>query len=180
MDAATSGPSARALSSKLRSLLCRQNDGHRLGVNGCDDCARLRLQEGEEVVCRLALLDLPNRGPTGPDAGEERERAALIKGEPYRRPRPVRHNADEIMAEIFAKRLVEYLGRAGFVVMKRAPIRGGAALGRGFEGSLWAQGDSSGLRWPAGSRHADRTTWRSATVVFLASKVASAISGLKK
>ena len=42
------------------------------------------------------------------------------------------HNADEIMAEIVAKRLVEHLERAGFVVMKRPPIGGGAALGRGF------------------------------------------------
>ena len=41
------------------------------------------------------------------------------------------HNADEIMAEIVAKRL---LARAGFVVMKRPPIGGGAALGRGFDG----------------------------------------------
>ncbi len=44
------------------------------------------------------------------------------------------HNADEIMAEIVAKRLVEHLERAGLVVMKRRPIGGGAALGRGFEG----------------------------------------------
>ena len=44
------------------------------------------------------------------------------------------HNADEIMAEIVAKRLVEHLERAGFVVMRRPPIGGGAALGRGFEG----------------------------------------------
>ena len=44
------------------------------------------------------------------------------------------HNADEIMAEIVAHRLVEYLERAGFVVMKRPPISGGAALGQGFEG----------------------------------------------
>lgn len=44
------------------------------------------------------------------------------------------HNANEIMAEIVAKRLVEHMGRAGFVVMKRAPIGSGAALGRGFEG----------------------------------------------
>jgi len=43
------------------------------------------------------------------------------------------HNADEIMAEIVAKRLVEHLDRAGFVVMKRPPIGGGAALGRGFD-----------------------------------------------
>jgi len=44
------------------------------------------------------------------------------------------HNADEIMSEIVAKRLVEHLERAGFVIMKRPPIGGGAALGRGFEG----------------------------------------------
>ena len=42
------------------------------------------------------------------------------------------HNADEIMAEIVAKRLVEHLERAGFVVMKNPPDAGGAALGRGF------------------------------------------------
>jgi len=44
------------------------------------------------------------------------------------------HNADEIMAEIVAKRLVEHLERAGFVVMKRPAEVGAAALGRGFEG----------------------------------------------
>jgi len=44
------------------------------------------------------------------------------------------HNADEIMAEIVAKRLVEHLERAGFVVMKRRPVVGGAALGRGHDG----------------------------------------------
>ena len=44
------------------------------------------------------------------------------------------HNADELMAEIIAKRLIEHLERAGFVVMKKPPIGGGAALARGFEG----------------------------------------------
>ena len=43
------------------------------------------------------------------------------------------HNADEIMAEIVVKRLVEHLERAGFVVMERPPIGGGAELVRGFE-----------------------------------------------
>jgi len=38
------------------------------------------------------------------------------------------------MSAIVAKRLVEHLERSGFAVMKRPPIRGGAALGRGFEG----------------------------------------------
>jgi hypothetical protein len=38
------------------------------------------------------------------------------------------------MADIVAKRLVGHLGRSGFVVMKKPPIGGAAALGRGFEG----------------------------------------------
>jgi hypothetical protein len=38
------------------------------------------------------------------------------------------------MAEIVFKRVVEHLERAGFVVMKRPSISGGAAIGRGFEG----------------------------------------------
>ncbi len=37
------------------------------------------------------------------------------------------------MAEIVAKRLVEHLDSAGFVIMKRPAPIGGAALGRGFE-----------------------------------------------
>jgi hypothetical protein len=41
------------------------------------------------------------------------------------------HSADEIMAEIVAKRLVEYLARAGFVVMKRPPLGGHSGLGPG-------------------------------------------------
>jgi hypothetical protein len=45
------------------------------------------------------------------------------------------HNADEVMAEIVAKRLVEHLERSGFVVMKRPAEIGGAALGRGFDGA---------------------------------------------
>ena len=44
------------------------------------------------------------------------------------------HNADEVMSEIVAKRLVGHLERAGFVVLKKPPIGGGAALGRGYEG----------------------------------------------
>jgi hypothetical protein len=44
------------------------------------------------------------------------------------------HNADELMAEIVAKRLVEHLERAGFVVMQRAPAVGGSAIARGFDG----------------------------------------------
>ena len=45
------------------------------------------------------------------------------------------HNADELMSAIVARRLVERLERSGFVVLKKPPIGGGAALGRGFESS---------------------------------------------
>ena len=44
------------------------------------------------------------------------------------------HNADELMSAIVAKRLVEHLEPSGFVVMKRPPIGGAAALGRGHGG----------------------------------------------
>jgi hypothetical protein len=37
------------------------------------------------------------------------------------------------MSSIVAKRLVEHLERSGLVVMKKLPIGGRAALGRGFE-----------------------------------------------
>jgi len=41
------------------------------------------------------------------------------------------HNADEIKAAIVAKRLVQHLEQAGFVIMRRPPAAGAAALGRG-------------------------------------------------
>ena len=44
------------------------------------------------------------------------------------------HNADEIMAEIVARRLVEHLERADFVVMRKPPEIGAAALGRARRG----------------------------------------------
>jgi hypothetical protein len=44
------------------------------------------------------------------------------------------HDAGEMMAAIVAKRLVEHLERSGFVVMKKPPIGGGAAIGRGHDG----------------------------------------------
>ena len=44
------------------------------------------------------------------------------------------HDAGEMMAAIVAKRLMEHLERSGFVVMKKPPIVGGAAIGRGHDG----------------------------------------------
>jgi len=37
-----------------------------------------------------------------------------------------------MMARIVAKRLVEHLERSGFVVMKKPPTAGAAALGGGY------------------------------------------------
>jgi len=45
-----------------------------------------------------------------------------------------KNDADEMLAKIVARRLVDHLERSGFVVMKRPAIGGGAALGRGYQG----------------------------------------------
>ncbi len=44
------------------------------------------------------------------------------------------HHADKYMAAIAAARVARHLKRAGFVVMKRPPLGGHFALGRGLEG----------------------------------------------
>jgi hypothetical protein len=41
------------------------------------------------------------------------------------------HDAAEIMARIIARRLVEHLAQSGFVVMRKPPVLGAAAIGRG-------------------------------------------------
>jgi hypothetical protein len=45
-----------------------------------------------------------------------------------------KHDAAEYMAAIAAERVVRHLECAGFVVMKKAPLGGHSAVGRGFEG----------------------------------------------
>jgi hypothetical protein len=44
------------------------------------------------------------------------------------------HDSDAFMAGIVAKRLIRYLQRAGYVVMKRLPVGGHSAIGRGVKG----------------------------------------------
>lgn len=58
-------------------LPLRQNERHGLGVNRRDNRIRLSRQEREEIVRRLALLDLADRRPARPNSGEEGERAAF-------------------------------------------------------------------------------------------------------
>jgi hypothetical protein len=64
------------------NLVGSQDHRHRLWVDRADLSVRLRRQEREDVVRSLALLDLPDRRPVGPDAGEAGERAGLIEREP--------------------------------------------------------------------------------------------------
>jgi hypothetical protein len=42
------------------------------------------------------------------------------------------HDADAFMVDIVAKRLVRYLERARYVVMKRPPLGGHSGIARGF------------------------------------------------
>ena len=43
-------------------------------------------------------------------------------------------NAAEVMARVVAERIVDYLDKAGFVVMRKPVAEfGGASIGRGFE-----------------------------------------------
>jgi hypothetical protein len=44
-----------------------------------------------------------------------------------------KHDAGEFMAQIVARRLVEHPERSGFVVMRKPPAVGAAALGRGAD-----------------------------------------------
>jgi hypothetical protein len=44
-----------------------------------------------------------------------------------------KHDAAEYMAAIAAERVVRHLERAGFVVMRKPPLGGHSALGRGSE-----------------------------------------------
>lgn len=45
---------------------------------------RIRREEGIEVVCHFAFLDLANRTLASPDAGEEGEGPGLIESKPDR------------------------------------------------------------------------------------------------
>src|SRR4051812_37322298 len=51
-------------------------------MDGANFGVRLRREERVEVVGSLTFLDLPDRCPVGPDAGETGERAGLVEREP--------------------------------------------------------------------------------------------------
>ena len=46
--------------------------------------------------------------------------------------RKSQHDSDKLNADIVAQRLVRHLDRAGYVVMKKPPLRGHSQVARGF------------------------------------------------
>ena len=46
--------------------------------------------------------------------------------------RKSKHDSDELNADIVAQRLVRYLDKAGYVVMKKPPLGGHSQVARGF------------------------------------------------
>ena len=75
---------------------------------------------------------MPEPEPLAPAAADDLA-DALAFALRYAGPKLV-NDAGDMMAAIVAKRLLEHLGRSGFVVMKKPPIGGGAAIGRGHDG----------------------------------------------
>lgn len=60
-----------------------QNDRHGVLVDRLDIVVGVRRQNRKEVSCDFPLFQFPYRGPSGPDTGEESERACFIEREPY-------------------------------------------------------------------------------------------------
>ena len=65
-------------------------------MDGADLGVRLRRQEREEVVGGLAFLDLPDRSPVGPDAGEAGEGTALIERNQMSPPSALLNSLNEL------------------------------------------------------------------------------------
>jgi hypothetical protein len=66
----------------LALLLRRQDCRHSLRMDGRDLGIGLCRQKPEQVSCNLALLNLLNRGPLGPDPGEKSHRPIFVEREP--------------------------------------------------------------------------------------------------
>jgi hypothetical protein len=67
------------------------------------------------------------------------------------------HNANEIIAEIVARRLVEHLERSGFVVLRRPPEIGATAIGRGLKAKLNGRQRQNGTTRPVDSTRSCRS-----------------------
>ena len=104
-------------------------------------CARGRVPKGLSGAAPYVLVSFSSLGlasaharrrPPHPRQLRRPRRCARLRAAISGRKRT--HDAGEMMAAIVAKRLVEHLERSGFVVMKKPPIGGGAAIGRGHDG----------------------------------------------
>ena len=60
------------------------------------------------------------------------------------------HDADALMADIIAKRLVRYLERACYVVMKRPPLGGHSRVGQGLDRRIRSAWPTAAIEesWP--------------------------------
>jgi hypothetical protein len=74
------------------------------------------LLRSHDCLYRPAVPDTPNLRPAARDELTQSLSFALRFG-----GRKRIHSADELMAQITAERLVEYLERAGYVVMRKPP-----------------------------------------------------------
>jgi hypothetical protein len=68
----------------------RQDHRHCFRMDRADLLVGFGGEEPEDVIRRLAFLDLPDGRPARPDPSEEGERPGLIEREPYRRLSAVR------------------------------------------------------------------------------------------
>jgi hypothetical protein len=78
--------------------------------------------------------------------------------------RKSQHDSDRLNADIVAKRLVRYLDKAGYVVMKKPPLGGHDPVARGF-GQKWRPRQDPSRQKPNRSmmsrRASDWTLWAS-------------------
>jgi hypothetical protein len=79
--------------------------------------------------CRLPMPDAEKLTPADPrDLANAIALALQFEG------RRRIYSAEEYMAAIAAERVVRHLERAGFVILRKPPLGGHSAIGRGFEG----------------------------------------------
>jgi hypothetical protein len=105
--------------------------GREGGASACSSVER----EGEVVLASFSPLRYPNlvtepdpklTPATPADLADSLSFALRFEG------RKSQHDSDRLNADIVAKRLVRYLDKAGYVVMKKPPLGGHGQMARGF------------------------------------------------
>jgi hypothetical protein len=91
--------------------------------------------KGELVLASFSPLSYPDL-MTEPDPkltpGEPDDLADSLSFALRFEGRKSKHDSDRLNADIVAKRLVRYLDKAGYVVMKKPPLGGHSQVARGF------------------------------------------------